>query len=102
MNTIVRSCMDTVRESALELDWEKNPLLHWRLGPASVSLQAFSRTLYQLSYPHLDVSTRVCRQDVIGLVSGDWIVQELCERRGGHPGLSILTSLLVSVAVKNY
>ena len=30
------------------------------------------------------------------------IVQELCERRGGRPGLSVLTSLLVSVDVKNY
>ena len=29
------------------------------------------------------------------------IVQELCESRGGHPGLSVLTSLLVSVDVKN-
>ena len=30
------------------------------------------------------------------------IVQELCESRGGHPGLSVLTSLLVSVDVKIY
>ena len=30
------------------------------------------------------------------------IVQELCESRGGRPGLSVLTSLLVSVDVKNY
>ena len=30
------------------------------------------------------------------------IVQELCESRGGHPGLSVLTSLLVSMDVKNY
>ena len=29
-------------------------------------------------------------------------VQELCESRGGRPGLSVLTSLLVSVDVKNY
>ena len=27
-------------------------------------------------------------------------VQELCESRGGRPGLSVLTSLLVSVDVK--
>ena len=32
----------------------------------------------------------------------DNIVQELCESRGGRPGLSVLTSLLVSVDVKNY
>ena len=30
------------------------------------------------------------------------IVQELCESRGGRPGLSILTSLLVSVDIKLY
>ena len=32
----------------------------------------------------------------------DFIVQELCESRGGRPGLSVLTSLLVSVDVKIY
>ena len=31
-----------------------------------------------------------------------FIVQELCESRGGRPGLSVLTSLLVSVDVKHY
>ena len=30
------------------------------------------------------------------------IVQELCESRGGHPGLSVLTNLLVSMDVKLY
>ena len=30
------------------------------------------------------------------------IVQELSESRGGRPGLSVLTSLLVSVDVKIY
>ena len=30
------------------------------------------------------------------------IVQELCESRGGRPGLSVLTNLLVSVDVKQY
>ena len=33
----------------------------------------------------------------------EWnLVQELCESRGGRPELSVLTSLLVSVDVKNY
>ena len=32
----------------------------------------------------------------------DVIVQELCESRGGRPGLSVLTSLLVFVDVKLY
>ena len=31
-----------------------------------------------------------------------WIVQELCESRGGRPELSVLTNLLVSVDVKIY
>ena len=31
---------------------------------------------------------------------GRLIVQELCESRGGRPGLSVLMSLLVSVDVK--
>ena len=31
-----------------------------------------------------------------------YIVQERCESRGGRPGLSVLTSLLVSVDVKIY
>ena len=30
------------------------------------------------------------------------IVQELRESRGGRPGLSVLTSLMVSVDVKQY
>ena len=30
------------------------------------------------------------------------ILQDLCESRGGRPGLSVLTSLLVSVDVKLY
>ena len=34
--------------------------------------------------------------------TGGVIVQELCESRGGRPGMSVLTSLLVSVDVKNY
>ena len=30
------------------------------------------------------------------------VVQETCESRGSHPGLSVLTSLLVSVDIKLY
>ena len=33
---------------------------------------------------------------------GTLIVQALCESRGGRPGLSVLTSLLASVDIKNY
>ena len=35
-----------------------------------------------------------------GKTINNFIVQELCESRGGRPGLSVLTSLLVSVDVK--
>ena len=34
-------CTNTVRESALEVDWEKNPLLHQGLEPASLFGLAF-------------------------------------------------------------
>ena len=41
--------------------------------------------------------------DVLGCLADVLIiVQEVCESRGGRPGLSVLTSLLVSVDVKNY
>ena len=36
------------------------------------------------------------------LINIEIIVQELCESPGGRPGLSVLTSLLVSVDVKLY
>ena len=36
------------------------------------------------------------------LKRGEFVVQELCESRGGRPELSVLTSLLVSVDVKQY
>ena len=35
-------------------------------------------------------------------ISNSSIVQELCESRGGLPGLSVLTSLVVSVDVKQH
>ena len=49
--------------------------------------------LYQKSYSYIAL---------VIIVSVILIVQELCESQGGRPGLSILTSLLVSVDVKNY
>ena len=45
------------------------------------------------------------RHDDIFYRSGQtrkYTVQELCESRGGRPGLSVLTSLLISVDVKLY
>ena len=38
----------------------------------------------------------------LSLAGNSFIVQELCESRGGRPGLSVLTSLLASVDVKIY
>ena len=43
----------------------------------------------------VDVKHHVC-------FSPWFIVRGLCESRGGRPGLSVLTSFLVSVDVKNY
>ena len=54
---------------------------------APLRLLAYRDTARSLGYPLAVVSL---------------IVQELCESRGGRPGLSVLTSLLVSVDVKNY
>ena len=43
---------------------------------------------------------------LINIANGNFpaniIIQELCESRGGRPGLSVLTSLLASVDVKIY
>jgi len=46
------------------------------------------------------MSVSLCME--IAAVSISLIVQELCESRRGRPGLSVLTSLLVSVDVKIY
>ena len=42
-----------------------------------------------------------CTEGTVIEASSSSIVQELCESRGGRPELSVLTSLLVSVDVKN-
>ena len=43
-----------------------------------------------------------CANKSYVIATSDFIVQELCESGGGRPGLSVLTSLLVSVDVKIY
>ena len=45
---------------------------------------------------HVDLYRSIARQEQVTYF------QELCESRGGRPGLSVLTSLLVSVDVKLY
>ena len=54
--------------------------------------------------PESEAASKLRRETINSTVplSLPVIVQELCESRGGRPGLSVLTSLLVSVDVKNY
>ena len=54
---------------------------------------------------HIDTLSAVYIQQCVLMVvyfCTQLIVQELCESRGGRPGLSVLTRLPVSVDVKNY
>ena len=44
----------------------------------------------------------ICLASLFSSRSQERIAQELCESRGGRPGLSVLTSILVSVDVKLY
>ena len=61
-----------------------------RLCPDSFSL---TPGLYEPQYVWIQPSVKPLANHV---------VQELCESRGGRPGPSVLTSLLVSVDVKEY
>ena len=47
------SCTDTVRESALEVDWEKNPLPHPGIEPASGACQSDALSTELHPHPHL-------------------------------------------------
>ena len=58
---------------------------------------SFVATNMCFSRQHVFVATKM-----ILVADPALIVQELCESRGGRPRLSVLTSLLVSVDVKNY
>ena len=53
-------CTDTVRESALEVDWEKNPLPHRGLEPASVLRLAFQSDAVPAELPRPPKSGRAC------------------------------------------
>ena len=57
------------------------------------ALNAVSNLMFYAQSTSTVISGRLRMQNV---------VQELCESRGGRPGVSVLTSLLVSVDVKNY
>ena len=54
------------------------------------------------AYQHNFTVFKVKYKCMIYIVHFSIIIQELCESRGGRPGLSVLTSLLVSVDVKLY
>ena len=51
---------------------------------------------------HTSASANFTALHLLSLKVVGHIVQELCESRGGRPGLSVLKSLLVSVDVKIY
>ena len=82
---------------------------HSTSGPSRVSGAAYDRVCplpVQADTPisgrvsfHTSFSLRVCKAWSHFFL---FIVQELCESRGGRPGLSVLTSLLVFVDVKIY
>ena len=73
--------------------------------------EGYSKTRYKKLFTHGEITcerSESARERRIALYKSDQqqlqllIVQELCESRGGRPELSVLTSLLVSVDVKNY
>ena len=70
------------------LIWEHSDLIHLICSPASAS-----------RCRHGPMYTRSIQVHGVGVVGR---VQELCESRGGRPGLSVLTSLTVSVDVKQH
>ena len=77
-------CRSTVSVNRCIIDSLHNYYATWRLRHARKKSRG--RSSYErLTCPHQS-----------------HIVQELCESRGGRPGLSVLTSLLVSVDVKIY
>ena len=80
MQAVVRSLHGFHAELSLERRWR---------GPRSREVGAEEE---------LHLTNDICSR----MGTDQTIVQELCESRGGRPGLSVLTSLLVSVDVKNY
>ena len=75
-------------------DW-CHPMYHWRP-------QIIIQGNWTHAWRHTTVNTDNKEKDTESWKLLWAIVQELCESRGGRPGLSVLTSLLVSVDVKIY
>ena len=76
-------------------------------GTASLLSLSGTQTTCSVQFKNLNHPTRgnfvvVTSLQVQSLLLLEYIVQELCESRGGRPGLSVLMSLLVSVDVKIY
>ena len=68
----------------------------------SVDIQKRAIKSYSLMYSESARERRTAVYKSDQHMTKAFIVQELCESRGGRPGLSVLTSLLVSVDVKIY
>ena len=88
-----RDYLNTYLEYNIELllcfDFET---LHWNSARTIISYSQKYRGSKPLELTHFSEHTHLAV----------FIVQELCESRGGRPGLSVLTSLLASVDVKIY
>ena len=59
-------CTDTVRESALKVDWEKNPLPHRGIEPASAACR--SGALPTKLHPHISVYIDVHLTNIMFIV----------------------------------
>ena len=78
------------------------PLKKVRLEGVGVQTSPKARTERHSGQTVVSVSGNIVSQCRALLEDQLVIVQEQCESRGGRPGLSVLTSLLVSEDVKLY
>ena len=74
--------------------------ISWKHTIHTLVLTIIIRTLIQRYTPQIFTSSRRCTLSTSKSTWQSNIVQVLCESRGGRPGLSVLTNLLVSVDVK--
>ena len=83
----------------------QSPLVWPELTQATKTRNVFFFFLFLLFFKHfepMNQRTEPVQQSADSHTLKRNIVQELCESQGGRPGLSVLTSLLVSVDVKIY
>ena len=82
---------------------ERVTSVHSAVGvPVQQTMRVSSQHKLQALVYDILPSTTAVFSYAIGSRKLSLIVEELCESRGGRPGLSVLTSFLVSVDVKNY